>query len=42
MVSIGGFMGMGNKLFAMPLKAFEFHATEAEAHFQSSTSTKRS
>ena len=27
-LSIGGFMGMGNKLFAMPWKAFEFHATE--------------
>jgi hypothetical protein len=26
MLSIGGFMGMGNKLFAMPWKAFEFHA----------------
>jgi hypothetical protein len=27
-LSFGGFMGMGNKLFAMPWKAFEFHATE--------------
>lgn len=27
-LSFGGFMGMGNKLFAMPWKAFEFSATE--------------
>lgn len=27
-LSFGGFMGMGNKLFAMPWKAFEFAATE--------------
>ena len=27
-LSIGGFMGMGNKLFAMPWEAFEFSATE--------------
>ena len=26
--SFGGFTGMGNNLFAMPWKAFEFHATE--------------
>ena len=26
--SIGGFMGMVNKLFALPWKAFELHATE--------------
>lgn len=27
-LSFGGFMGMGNKLFAMPWKAFEFSETE--------------
>jgi sporulation protein YlmC with PRC-barrel domain len=27
-LSFGGFMGMGNKLFAMPWDAFEFSATE--------------
>ena len=27
-LSFGGFMGMGNKLFAMPWKAFEFARTE--------------
>lgn len=27
-LSFGGFMGMGNKLFAMPWKAFEFASTE--------------
>jgi sporulation protein YlmC with PRC-barrel domain len=27
-LSFGGFMGMGNKLFAMPWRAFEFAATE--------------
>lgn len=27
-LSFGGFMGMGNKLFAMPWKAFEFSTTE--------------
>jgi sporulation protein YlmC with PRC-barrel domain len=27
-LSFGGFMGMGNKLFAMPWKAFEFANTE--------------
>jgi len=27
-LSFGGFMGMGNKLFAMPWKAFEFSSTE--------------
>jgi hypothetical protein len=27
-LSLGGFLGMGNKLFAMPWKAFEFHATD--------------
>jgi sporulation protein YlmC with PRC-barrel domain len=27
-LSFGGFMGMGNKLFAMPWEAFEFSATE--------------
>ena len=27
-LSFGGFMGMGNKLFAMPWKAFEFSNTE--------------
>ena len=27
-LSFGGFMGMGNKLFAMPWKAFEFSKTE--------------
>lgn len=27
-LSFGGFMGMGNKLFAMPWKAFEFAETE--------------
>ena len=27
-LSFGGFMGMGNKLFAMPWKAFEFSRTE--------------
>jgi hypothetical protein len=27
-LSIGGFMGMGNKLFAMPWEAFEFSTTE--------------
>ena len=27
-LSFGGFMGMGNKLFAMPWKAFEFAKTE--------------
>lgn len=27
-LSSGGFMGMGNKLFAMPWKAFEFANTE--------------
>jgi hypothetical protein len=27
-LSFGGFMGMGNKLFAMPCKAFQFHANE--------------
>ena len=26
-LSFGGFMGMGNKLFAMPWEAFEFSAT---------------
>jgi hypothetical protein len=26
--SIGGFMGMVSKLFALPWKAFEFHVTE--------------
>ncbi|MGA2732652.1 MAG: PRC-barrel domain-containing protein [Syntrophobacteraceae bacterium] len=26
--SIGGFMGMVNKLFALPWKAFEVHVTE--------------
>jgi hypothetical protein len=30
-LSIGGFRGMGNKLFAMPRKALKFHATE-KAH----------
>ena len=27
-LSFGGFMGMGNKLFALPWKAFEFAKTE--------------
>jgi len=27
-LSFGGFMGMGNKLFALPWSAFEFAATE--------------
>jgi sporulation protein YlmC with PRC-barrel domain len=27
-LSFGGFMGMGNKFFALPWKAFEFAATE--------------
>ncbi len=27
-LSFGGFMGMGTKLFAMPWKAFEFSSTE--------------
>ena len=27
-LSFGGFMGMGNKLFALPWKAFEFAAAE--------------
>ena len=27
-LSFGGFMGMGNRLFAMPWKAFEFASTE--------------
>ena len=27
-LSFGGFMGMGNKLFAMPWEAFEFSSTE--------------
>ncbi|HAR32753.1 MAG TPA: photosystem reaction center subunit H [Desulfobacter sp.] len=27
-LSFGGFMGMGNKLFAMPWEAFEFSVTE--------------
>jgi len=27
-LSFGGFMGMGNKLFALPWRAFEFAATE--------------
>ena len=27
-LSFGGFLGMGNKLFAMPWEAFEFSATE--------------
>ena len=27
-LSFGGFMGLGNKLFAMPWKAFEFAKTE--------------
>ena len=27
-LSFGGFMGMGNKLFAMPWEAFEFATTE--------------
>ena len=27
-LSFGGFMGMGNKLFAMPWRAFEFAKTE--------------
>jgi len=27
-LSFGGFMGMGNKLFAIPWQAFEFSATE--------------
>jgi sporulation protein YlmC with PRC-barrel domain len=27
-LSSGGFLGMGNKLFAMPWKAFEFASTE--------------
>ncbi len=27
-LSFGGFMGVGNKLFAMPWEAFEFSATE--------------
>ena len=27
-LSFGGFLGMGNKLFALPWKAFEFAATE--------------
>ncbi|MGA2940126.1 MAG: hypothetical protein ABSF52_23950 [Syntrophobacteraceae bacterium] len=27
-LSIGDFPGMVNKLFALPWKAFEFHATE--------------
>lgn len=27
-LSFGGFMGMGNKLFAMPWEAFEFSATD--------------
>jgi sporulation protein YlmC with PRC-barrel domain len=27
-LSFGGFMGMGNKLFAMPWEAFEFSTTE--------------
>ena len=27
-LSFGGFMGMGNKLFAMPWRAFEFSNTE--------------
>ena len=27
-LSIGDFMGMENKPFAMPLKTFEFHAAE--------------
>jgi hypothetical protein len=28
MLSFVGFMGVGNRLFAMPWKALEFHATE--------------
>jgi len=27
-LSFGGFLGMGNKLFAMPWRAFEFSSTE--------------
>jgi len=27
-LSFGGFMGRGNKLFAIPCEAFEFSATE--------------
>lgn len=27
-LSIGGFLGMGSELFAIPLKAFKFHATD--------------
>ena len=29
-LSFGGFLGMGNKLFAMPWEAFEFSATESK------------
>jgi sporulation protein YlmC with PRC-barrel domain len=29
-LSFGGFMGMGNKLFALPWKAFEFSTTEVK------------
>jgi hypothetical protein len=28
LLSFGGFMGMGNKLFAIPWEAFDFSATE--------------
>ena len=30
-LSIGGFLGMGNKLFAMPRKAFEFDSSNVAA-----------
>ena len=33
MLSFGGFVGTGNKLFAMPLKAFEFHSTDLNEEF---------
>ncbi|HYV20163.1 MAG TPA: PRC-barrel domain-containing protein [Verrucomicrobiae bacterium] len=29
-LSFGGFLGMGNKLFAIPWQAFEFSATESK------------
>jgi len=32
-LSSGGFMGMGNRLFAMPWKAFEFASTEHKLIF---------
>jgi len=30
-LSIGGFLGMGNRLFAMPWKAFEVHNNNVAA-----------